>query len=290
TSLSYPVNIDNNNEHLNLTTQIKTDNLDHGNIYWETIRISVYFYDINMQLIKETKHTARYIYGDHDWLFLNKSFLIPPHASYAKASFEFRNSSGKLSVKNTSLKYASEKPNYILTRYTLLFTWIYFISLFIISLIKDITLFQYKFLFLFIIVTIIIAIALPGDIKTIITSHLIQNTELNTRTYDNKGVLNQLKDPMKLGHYTAFLLFSLISLVSLTRKYNHIVIIINLILLSIITEVIQILVAERTPQINDIFIDCYGIITGFIIYTIYFYTIKRINLIENNEKSTSIKK
>ena len=274
TSHLYVVDITSDRNFVNFESDIKSVSIKHGELYWEAARVTVFFLDSHKNLIKGTNHTARHIYKDHDWFTINHTFIIPAEAIYAKAGVEFLNSSGLISIKNTKLRYAEESVLHQSARYILLLAWLITILLFIKTLTKGLAPYI-KYIFTLVLFLIIAGIIIPQDIKLAISSHMFPQQSQYIHIDSTRHEIKFAESPMIFFHFTAFTIMAFLSLVSFSRYFHQASIIINLIILSIISEVLQILSLGRTPQTSDIIIDNFGILLGFITYNIYMFVLSK---------------
>ncbi|VAW52103.1 hypothetical protein MNBD_GAMMA05-635 [hydrothermal vent metagenome] len=266
---SYITIVDESKDFINLTTHIKSKDIKHGEKFWETARISLHFFDLNKNVIPNLNNTAKYVYKDTSWSLINHTYRIPDFAIHAKTSLEFLNATGTLTVKNIEIFYAEESIIYKSARYTLLILWFFLLLIIAKKLSTAIKKIYLKIIFLLIFSFIVIGVTLPQDFKLILINTL-SNSYVNFYHDNIEYILfNYLSSPMKAAHFIAFTLISYIAFITFTKLHKISTIIINLIVFSLITEIIQLLVLERTPQLNDIIIDCAGVFTGLIFFYLH---------------------
>lgn len=253
---------------IHFETEIQSNQIIHGNLYWEAGRTVVYFLDSNKKVIKGTQHTVKHIYTDKSWINLNHTYLIPIGAAYVKAGIEFLNTSGSIEIKNTKVKYAEETKLHHLTRFLLLLFWLVTITLFFKAITKNTNILK-KYAFISVITLTVVGIILPQNIKLMVANFLRINHGHHYHNVSNHFILKTIVAPMEYIHLFAFTAITIISLLTFSHLYRNSYIIFNLFILSIISEVLQVLALERSPKTGDLIIDSYGVLLGLIIFALY---------------------
>lgn len=226
-----------------LSALIKTTNVSKGKKDWNKARFLFVGVDADNKRLWDVPHSVISLTGTSEWNRYSKAF----ETSQSSISYDIlatvSQAKGKMWLSDISLKAATPNPIYSPTRLVLISIWGLFIIYLIFPLSKTYNGLKSPPSITMILVPVIL-IALLAILPVSIGS---------TASY--------------FAHLTGFFLITLMALsIFKSQPYK---VFFTLTLLTVITEILQYFVPNRTPDINDVFIDFFGVVFGFIAYNLH---------------------
>ncbi len=242
------------------SAEVKCDNVVRGRKPWNLARLVLIQNDGEKDLWNLPFILAA-LTGTHDWESYQNFFYITPETQSARVVAEIHLSTGSLQIRNLQLYPVNETATYLWVKKIILFAWGAFFLLLIGSCLfteKRSLLFQLFLMSAF--VSIVIGTSLPGYMKTTVMYEVeAQMDEISPAFTDSVPM-----DLSDVWHACIFLLLGLIlSLMMKQVPFIHILAII--IMMAGGTEIMQLYIDGRTPQISDFFIDAVGGICGILL-------------------------
>ncbi|WFP49536.1 VanZ family protein [Methylomonas sp. EFPC3] len=257
---------------LHVSSYIKTLDVIEGARPWETARIVLLAYDHFGKAIYNQPHLLISKNGTSDWTYHERVFRVNENTTKLQLIIQLIHAKGQLEVKSPSIRQV--KPNIAFERYrcwfiaiwTCLGLWIAF------PLVCRAAQSRNQAAILVIGIGILAGVLMPQAIKEYIGDMLWSSADM-AAVHDHGEPMRVFKlttslpelDKYKYGH---FVMFALLCVAASKRSPFNPPIFQTVqltILFAVATEVLQLFVPGRGPQLGDIIIDTAGIFTGSVL-------------------------
>jgi VanZ family protein len=254
---------------LYLTIPVKLQGVQTTSGRWRGARIVLQQWDKNGHALYHLPHILLTETGSSDWVAYKDFFKISPETELIKLDIRLSSASGTLFLKTPVLVAAVEKADYVFISWVLLTGWL-IIAFFIIQQLLSEVSTTIKIIGAITATLIFSGILLPGEYKNIIENYFYTNMSF-LQNFTDSYVLNKLDvisednhvRPSKLGHFAFFTFFALLFI--RLEKYKFLKTLTYVIALAMISELMQNFTKNRSPSLNDIYIDIAGIMSGILL-------------------------
>ncbi len=242
------------------SAEVKCDNVVRGRKPWNLARLVLVQNDGEKDLWNRPLILAA-LTGTQDWESYQNFFYIPPETQSARVVAEIHLSTGSFQVRNLHLYPVNETTTYLWAKKIILFSWGAFFLLLVGSCLfaeKRSPLFRLILMSAFI--SIVIGTSLPGYMKTTVMYEVEAQMDEISPTFTDIVPM----DLSNLWHAGIFFLLGLI-LGLMMKQASLIQIIAIIMMMAGGTEIVQLYIDGRTPQISDFLIDSAGGLAGIML-------------------------
>jgi len=257
-----------------LTCDFKMAGVVRGVEPWDTARVLLVSLDHDGKPLYNRPHVAVMQSGSRDWNTASGVFMTDRDVENVELILQLRATQGTMYVKSLALHQVTVKPEFTSARQWLLITWQVcgFLAIAWLGLlhIKN----KRQALAGVLLLLIWIGILLPASTKNWITENSISGN--NAAANHHNMVRPELQkfsfilsvpkwDLFKIGHLVLFGLLACLLASRNTYNLNYFRTIGMLAILALLTEIAQLFIPGRTPNLTDIFIDLAGALLGLML-------------------------
>lgn len=255
-----------------LACDFKTQDLIGGTQPWEAGRIALFSFNSAGKAIYHRAHTLARQTGSRDWSHVERTFEVGEQVAKLEVTAQLLRSRGEMSVRGFSLRPVVLKAEFKQFRQWLLIAWaplaIWIAVPFARAAVAD----RVHGLVLVLAVGILVGVLMPEAAKESLGAAIwptkggAKAAFVASDIDDNHrfGLAPKLPNPdiFKLGHLVMFALLACTLAVGRPYRVSMTAQLGYLCLLAVVSEILQLFMPGRTPQLGDIAIDCAGIATG----------------------------
>lgn len=253
---------------LRLACDVKTIDVVGGGQPWETARIVLLSYDQNGRPLYERPHNLVARKGSSEWKPVSRTFPIGDDVASLEVAAQLIQSTGELWLRSCSLRRVLLKDAFANYRMFFLCGWLAvgaWVGLpFVFASLQT----RERGLVLLLVIGIFIGVLAPESLKEtaggVLTGQqccTVKNEIDGLKMFDLTLTLPN-KDIYKTGHFVMFGLLALALIRGRAYSLSTCEVISYLLLLALVTEVLQLFIPGRGPQLGDILVDGSGVLAG----------------------------
>ncbi|MDT4330080.1 VanZ family protein [Methylomonas sp. MS20] len=257
---------------MQLSATLKVENVVKGPLDWEIARIVLVAYDHSGKPRYDRPHVLASLFGTSDWTQHQRVFQVSPDTTSLQVSAQLVHSRGRFLVTGLNLHAVQLNPEFARYRSVLFAAWLalgFWIGWpFVMNRLNT----PSNRLVLLATFGILAGVLMPESLKEILGETLWPAAALAphgdhaefVQTF-NLDFSIPIIDIYKLGHFTMFALLAWA--IGASNRFRPIsasrFFLMSLFATS--SEILQLFIPSRGPQLGDIFIDCIGIVFGLAI-------------------------
>ena len=261
---------------LRLNCSIKTQHVVNGPRAWDRARVLLLSYDAGGKPMYNRPHLLAKRDGSQEWEAVDKVFALAADVAKVEVAVQMSHASGELWVKSCSLRPVMLKSAFKQYRLALLWAWgftaLWIAWPFLRASVKSPAHAGVVLLAL----GIFFGVLTPEQIKEAIGVAIWPTTERNfdanlgTEFNDEQSFGLELKLPnpdiFKVGHFVMFGLLSMVLAAGKAYRMPTVRLLFYLLLMALVSEVLQLFMPGRGPQLGDIAVDGAGVLTGLLLW------------------------
>jgi VanZ family protein len=250
---------------LRLSGKLKSQNIHPGSRFWQKGRLVLVSFDKNQHMMP-VPHVVADLQGTLPWRLYQANFRIPQQVHEVQIGVQLIGATGTLIVKNLSLQEIKEKNHFSLYRNLGIAVWVFgliWLSLPWVSQLR----FNLPHLLLYTAVGgIFIGALMPVKFKIDVDYEVSTALATLTRQVDHgAGAAQTRRDDAtfvsKWGHVLFFALLAF-ALWWAYPQVNRLSLLFGLLIFASVSEILQLFIDGRLPQVSDFFIDSLGLLGG----------------------------
>lgn len=261
---------------LQLGCDIRSREVSNGPLAWHTARVLLLSYDDNGKPLYNRPHLLAKREGSHDWERAAKTFAIASDVAKVEVSAQMSNSSGELWIKSCSLRPVMLKTTFKQYRSLLMWLWGITLAWMALPLLRASLQRWPHALLLLLLGVIFLGVLAPEPLKQAFGEMVWPGTEHDAEAnvgvaFDDAqvfGLALRLPNPdiFKLGHFVMFGLLAMMLASGRAYRLTTASLMFHVLLLALVSEVLQLFMPGRGPQLGDIAIDAAGALTGLLLW------------------------
>ena len=262
------------NSLVQVSCDFKEDGIVRGINLWDTARVLLLALDKDGKPLYDRPHVVVMQSGSSDWQPISTVFMLDQDIKQVQLILQLRAKQGTMSVKALALHEVLVTPAFTNIRQWLLITWLVCGSLAVARLVLKHIKNKSQALVGIILLCLWIGILLPTSIKnqisgkTVTGEHaseyqsLLPRPELQRFSFK---LCTPVWDQFKIGHLLLFGVLAYLLASRNTYHFHYLRIIGLLSVFALVTEITQLFIPGRTPNLTDIFIDLSGALLGLML-------------------------
>ncbi|PKD39382.1 hypothetical protein CWO84_16865 [Methylomonas sp. Kb3] len=261
---------------LHLSAYTKTIGITDGLRPWETARVILVGYDQFNKAMYNHPHLLVAQKGSSDWAYHERVFRIAENTAKLQLIIQLIHAKGQFFVKTLSLRPATPNPEFGRYRSWFIAIWT-FLGLWVgLPLVHKAATRRPHALILLIALGILAGVLMPNSLKEYIGESILPSADAGAYIIhsDELSVFRLTfsipeLDKYKYGH---FIMFGLLAATASNRGWFNLSTFKALVLTTLFafaTEVLQLFIPGRGPQLGDVLIDTAGIFTGWALSGFY---------------------
>jgi len=259
---------------LQLTCEFKEEGVVTGVNSWDTARVLLVSLDQNGKALYDRPHVAVMQSGSSEWRPASGVFMTDRDVANVELVLQLGASQGTMSVKSLALHQVTVKPEFTSIRQWLLIVWLICGFLAVAQLVLMHIKNKRQALAGVVLLLIWTGILLPASFKNWIADHTVSGHSAATNPYNMaRPELQKFSfrvsapewDIFKSGHLVLFGLLACLLANRNTYDMHYFRTIGLLSILALLTEITQLFIPGRTPNVTDIFIDLTGALLGLML-------------------------
>lgn len=255
-----------NGKKLHLRAKLATKNVTGGKKEWHKARLLLVQYN-NGKAQWKLSHSVAALEGTNNWQNYEEVFTTSPANSEIRVIVQMGRCSGDLFIKNLSVYEVEETSLYTLAKWLIKGAWIVFIFVLFVPGLKGEGSAFLKICIVLTVVGIVVGTTLPGQVKNELKGDITE--EVNSYTAPVEKAAEKFigtgtahynlwkPDSTKIAHFCLFALLAFLILRKDPYQQKR-VLLIELLMLAIATELMQFYVEGRSPLFTDVLIDMGG--------------------------------
>lgn len=255
-----------------LACDFKTQGLVGGAQSWEAGRVALFSFNSAGKALYHRAHTLARQTGSRDWIHVERTFEVGEQVVKLEVTAQLLHSRGEMSVRGFSLRPVSLTAEFKHFRQWLLIAWVLLVTWIAVPFAREAFTSRVHGLVLILAAGILIGVLMPEALKESLGAAIWPGKAMAKAAFvasdidDNHrfGMVPKLPNPdiFKIGHWLMFALLACTLVVARPYRMAMAAQLGNLCLLAVVSEILQLFMPGRTPQLGDVAIDCVGIITG----------------------------